>query len=594
MNDSTKNFYAEKSGEYTSRYRSLRKKTVTVSVLRLASFILFAFCAYRFFQQYQTPWLVAALLLLVCFIILIRMFLDLSARRKLTEKLIFVTRNELEVLDQGSSKFPDGAGTTGRSIYADDLDIFGHRSLFHLLNRTTTSLGETALETLLNHPLDNPANIIKQQEAIRLLATQPERRQLITAHGLLQTEEKDDTHNLRQWLATGNRIMGKGWLTVVRIILPALNIWALLYYLSENNPLFLLAGVAASWAFISYYGKYILAQHLLIGKKQVVLEQYASILKQFSLADAEQSVILQELQNTALAAHREIHQLSRLSGLFDQRLNLLVNLVMNSFLLYDIHCMAALEKWKHRNRPHVEKWLHAVGKIEVLNSFATFAFNNPSYIFPVIREGKPLIRAADLGHPLIPAGTQVANNITIGALESRVLLITGSNMSGKSTFLRTAGLNLLLAQCGMPVCATLFECTPMRILSSIRINDSLQENTSYFMAELKRLKEIITTLATDVPALVLIDEVLRGTNSDDKTQGSVAFIEKLMRHNCLVLFATHDLSLGRLENTYAGVVANYCFESQIHDGTLSFDYCLRRGVATNKNASFLMQKMGIV
>lgn len=593
MNHSPRDFYLKELTEHRSRHRRLRKKAVTVSVLRLACFVLFVFSAYRFFQAYQMPWLLAAVLLLVGFVVLIRLFLDLSARKKLAEKLVFLTENELGMLEHGSNKFPDGSDTADRSIYADDLDVFGQQSVFHLLNRTTTSHGNSALAAKLNHPPGSRTDIIGYQEAVRTLATQPGRRQLITAHGLLQTEEKEDVRNLRQWLDTGNRIRGKRWLTVLRAILPPLNIAALLYYLSEDNPLFLLAGVAASWLCISAYSKYILAQHLLIGKKQAVLEQYASILKQFSPTDPGQSAILRELQETALTAHRQIHRLSRLSALFDQRLNLLVNLVMNSLLLYDIQCMAALEKWKQHNRPHLDNWLNAVGEIEVLNSFATFAFNHQDYIFPTIGEGEPMIRAADLGHPLIPPTTQIANHITIGASD-RVLLITGSNMSGKSTFLRTVGLNLLLAQCGMPVCATRFECTPMRILSSIRINDSLQENTSYFMAELKRLKEIITILGTGIPALVLIDEVLRGTNSDDKTQGSIAFIEKLMKHKCLVLFATHDLSLGALEQTYAGIVANYCFESQIEDGNLSFDYRLRRGIATNKNASFLMQKMGIV
>ncbi len=593
MNDSPQQFYSKRLAEHTQRHRSLRRRAVTVSALRLAAFILFGFSAYRFFQDYQLPWLLASATLLVCFIILVKLFLDLSARKRLAEKLIFLTQNELSILEQGSNQFPDGAETTDRSIYADDLDVFGQGSLFHLLNRTTTSHGKAALAARLNYPAGNRADINAQQEAVRMLSAQPDQRQLITAYGLLQTEEKEDLRNLREWLDTENRIRGKRWLSIVRVMLPPLNLAALLYYLSENNPLFLLAGVAVSWLCTGSYAKYILAQHLLIGKKQAVLEQYASILKQFGPADPGQSTILGRLQATALAAHRQIHRLSRLSALFDQRLNLLVNLVMNSLLLYDIQCMAALEKWKQDNRAHLDNWLNAVGEIEVLNSFATFAFNHPGYTFPLISEGAPTIGAAHLGHPLIPPGTQITNDITIGEAD-RVLLITGSNMSGKSTFLRTVGLNLVLAQCGMPVCASRFECTPMQILSSIRINDSLQENTSYFMAELKRLKEVITTLANGTPALILIDEVLRGTNSDDKTQGSVAFIQKLMQHNCLVLFATHDLSLGELEQEYTGVVANYCFESQIEDGNLSFDYRLRRGIATNKNASFLMQKMGIV
>lgn len=164
----------------------------------------------------------------------------------------------------------------------------------------------------------------------------------------------------------------------------------------------------------------------------------------------------------------------------------------------------------------------------------------------------------------------------------------------KTTFLRTLGINLILAQCGAPVCALNFVFTPMKILTSIRVNDSLQEHTSYFMAELKRLQLIIQQLQQGIPALVLIDEILRGTNSEDKTHGSEQFILQLIRYNCITLFATHDLTLASLENDHKGVISNCCFESIIQNNTLYFDYKLQHGVAKNKNASFLMKQMGII
>ncbi|HMH31448.1 MAG TPA: hypothetical protein VK543_00370, partial [Puia sp.] len=171
---------------------------------------------------------------------------------------------------------------------------------------------------------------------------------------------------------------------------------------------------------------------------------------------------------------------------------------------------------------------------------------------------------------------------------------TGSNMSGKTTFLRTIGVNLLLAQIGACVCAASFRFVPMSILSSIRISDSLQEHTSYFMAELKRLHQIVLELQKGKPALVLIDEILRGTNSEDKTHGSEQFIRKLLQYDCLVLFATHDLTLSKLEQAFPGTIANHCFESSIRQDELFFDYKLQTGVAKNKNASFLMKKMQII
>jgi DNA mismatch repair ATPase MutS len=188
---------------------------------------------------------------------------------------------------------------------------------------------------------------------------------------------------------------------------------------------------------------------------------------------------------------------------------------------------------------------------------------------------------------------RVANDFSIGRNE-KLILVTGSNMSGKTTFLRTVGVNLLLAQCGSPVCADAFDFTPMQLLTSLRISDSLQEQTSYFMAELKKLSRIIQQLETDAPALVLIDEILRGTNSEDKTYGSGQFARRLAGYRCLSLFAAHDLSLGQLEQELPGVIANYCFESVIEDGDLNFNYRLQKGVARNRNASFLMKKMRII
>ncbi|MBO9571784.1 MAG: DNA mismatch repair protein MutS, partial [Chitinophagaceae bacterium] len=305
------------------------------------------------------------------------------------------------------------------------------------------------------------------------------------------------------------------------------------------------------------------------------------------------STLLNELQQAAKNAHHEFTKLAKLTVSLDHRLNFIVNLLLNSFLLYDIHCMIALEKWKEKNRIEFNKWIEAVSKIETLGSFATFAFNNPEYCYPKISEHETTIQAVQIAHPLIPFKEQKANDITTG-IQEKLLLVTGSNMSGKSTFLRTLGVNLLLAQCGAPVCAKQFIFSPMKILSSVRISDSLQEHTSYFMAELIRLREIIDQLKTGIPSFVLIDEVLRGTNSDDKTQGSASLILKLINYNCLSLFATHDLSLSALEKSTGNKISNYCFESIIENGELKFDYKLRKGIATNKNATFLMEKMGII
>jgi DNA mismatch repair ATPase MutS len=305
------------------------------------------------------------------------------------------------------------------------------------------------------------------------------------------------------------------------------------------------------------------------------------------------STVLTQLGQVATNAHDEIRRLSRLSQAFDQRLNKLVNVLLNAFFLYDLHLMISLERWKEENKNHLLKWITCVGDIEFFNSLASFAYNNQKYTYPVVLSGVAQIQAKGLAHPLLAAQERVANDFSIG-VPSKLQLITGSNMSGKTTFLRTVGVNLILAQLGAPVCAERFCFAPMGILSSLRINDSLLERTSYFMAELKKLHSIVANLRPDTPHLVLIDEILRGTNSEDKTHGSEKFIAKLLEGNCLTLFATHDLNLSKMQAQFPGQVANYCFESNIVDGVLTFDYLLRPGIAKNKNASFLMASMGII
>lgn len=403
-----------------------------------------------------------------------------------------------------------------------------------------------------------------------------------------------DTYSLREWLETKPRLLRNLPVRIAVYLLSAFNLYAFYLLFATGNYALVLLGLAVSRGVWGLYAKYLGDQHKLIGHKHALLDQYAGILGVFNQVDAGQSAVLQELQGHTAKAHTAIRKLSKLSSAFDQRLNLLVTLVLGNFFFYDLFCMIAVEKWKTRNRAGLLRWIDAVARVEALNALATYAFNHPENHYPQpVTEAQLFIEAAGLGHPLIPASRRIANDLTVGREES-LILVTGSNMSGKTTFLRTLGVNLLMAQCGLPVCATSFRFTPLQLLTSLRISDSLQEQTSYFMAELKKLQQIVVRLHTGVPALVLIDEILRGTNSEDKTFGSEQFIRKLLGYRSLSLFATHDLSLGEMEQQLPGRVSNYCFESVIETGELHFDYRLRRGIARNRNASFLMRKMEII
>jgi MutS domain V len=618
-------FFEENITACDKEIRSLRSRLNGMALLRLLLFVGFAWTIYGLIRQFSILLVASAIFFAAVYIICLNIYFRWRERRDLLQNLRFVNENELGLLAGKVNQWPDGVAWLDSDNYLDDLDVFGPRSLFHLLNRTTTGRGAAALAEKLRQPLLRVEAIREQQAAVRVLSGQPKLCQLLIAAGLVAdtargrltgkaaaaTEDELDLPGIKSWIGTPPRLLNKAWLRVLLILLSLFNVYGLYRLFDDGNYTFLIAAVIVSRWIVAAFAGYIGKQHRLISHKHALLEQYAGELKVFNSIDTGDSSVLVELQRRTSMAHASFRRLSRLSSLFDQRLNRLVNLVLNTLFFYDLQCMVALERWKKANQSGFPVWIEAVGEVEALGSLATFAFNNPEYVYPhTSASGGPhtsaaggadaiydaptlFIETARLAHPLIPASQRIANDLTIGR-DERMILITGSNMSGKTTFLRTLGVNLLLAQCGMPVCAASFTFVPMQLLTSLRINDSLQEQTSYFMAELKKLQSIVQHLQTGVPALVLIDEILRGTNSEDKTYGSAQFIQKLLDLRCISLFATHDLTLGRLEQEMPGRISNYCFESVIKDGELYFDYRLQRGVARNRNASFLMEKMGII
>ena len=304
--------------------------------------------------------------------------------------------------------------------------------------------------------------------------------------------------------------------------------------------------------------------------------RFVSLQKQLS---AEQS-----------SASKSISRLSRLLDDLDSVGNILVSIPLNIFTFYHLHAYRKLLDWKRTYAQHITPWLTVIAEVEVLHSFATFAYNNPTFAYPSLND-QQLISFEGLGHPLIPAKDRIDNSISFAL--HRFVILTGSNMSGKSTFLRALGVNMLLASMGLPVCAQKATIHPMPLLVSMRLSDSLSDGKSYFFAEINRLRSIMETLA-QAPCFVLLDELLRGTNSEDKQSGTFKIIEKMVLLKAIGVIATHDLEVCALSEKYPEVLQNKCFESQIVDGELYFDYTLKEGICQNKNATFLMEKMGII
>jgi DNA mismatch repair ATPase MutS len=328
-----------------------------------------------------------------------------------------------------------------------------------------------------------------------------------------------------------------------------------------------------------------------ISRKHDLLDGYAQLLKQIARASFEHPD-LQERSKEARKGTQQVARLSKLLQVFDQRLNMLLGVLLNGFFLFDFIMLHLIERWKRKNKQDILEWIQITGWTDAMISLAGFAWNHPDYCIPEVNEKADELEIAGLGHPLISPRKRVVNDLEINS--EKVVVITGANMAGKSTFLRSMGVNMVLAYAGCPVCASVFRCQYMGLHSSMRTADSLKDEESYFLSEIKKLQKIVREMEGGKRMLILLDEVLKGTNTTDKKIGSVGLIRKSLQYPVRCLIATHDLSLGELEKEYEGQVINYCFESYIHDMELSFDYTIRRGIAANMNASFLMKKMGIM
>ena len=584
--------YQESIASTKAQLTHLKKQIGLVALVRLACFVVLAWTVYQMFHGVQWQIIALALLSLAGFLASISWFVNLQQQQAALKSLLEILQNETICLASGTNMFDNGAIYEDGQSYWSDLDIFGKGSLYHYLNRTSTIYGAQTLANQLKQALA-PTAIIDQQIAIETYSQQIKLVESLIAASRQRKTELSSLASVEAWLKTENQLQQKKWLQILRYLIPVINLFLLAHAIIISNPGFLGLSFVIGWMIIGINGKYLQSGFQAFENKQALLEQYGWLLEQFQAVETADSSLLQQYKSAAQKASEAIQALNKLSNRIDQRLNLFAIMIFNPYFLFDIQNMWALENWKTQHQESFQTWLELVGKIELLNCFAVYQFQHPNNTRPIISDQPLHLSVQQLSHPLIPIHQRVGNDFVMGRPE-KLFLITGSNMSGKTTFLRAIGMNLVMAQAGLPVAATYFEFSPMQIFSSIRITDSLAENTSYFMAELKKLQALKKGVQSSTGSLVLIDEILRGTNSEDKYHGSAAFVQELMALNCLSLFATHDLKLGLMEQEYPGILANYCFESLIENNQLHFDYTIRKGIAQNKNASFLMKQMGII
>ncbi len=597
MTPDPKTFYQKEVELHTSKFDQLTKETKYISALRV-----FVFFAGLVLIYYATAFtlnitLITIFLFLISFGLIIFYHNKTHKKREFYKILLKINTAELKGIDRNYEDFQDGAeyGSSDHS-YADDLDLFGKNSLFQAINRCSTFIGKDKLSNWFLNINRDKNKIAEKQKAVEELSVLARWRQVFQTTGFQSEEKQDDQKDVAKWASEKsefNSLVYLWLLIIVPIItfsLLLLSIWGLI-----AEQLFIMYVLLIPIGIFWKNFKKVNLIHKQLGKKTELLKKYAALIKTLE----DQNFSSDYLKNALSEIHQNhelpsavLKKLAKISSAFDNRLNMLLGLLLNIFLLWDLLQSVRLNYWKKKYGSSLPVWFEVISEFEALSSLANFHFNHPENTFPVLSNKDFFIDAKDMGHPMILKPQRVNNDIKFDSWQNFVI-ITGANMAGKSTFLRTLGTNIILASMGASVSAKYFEWSPVQIFTSLRTKDSLDKNESYFFAELKRLKNIIDRLNNKQPLFIILDEILKGTNSKDKQSGSMQLIEQLIGLNASGIIATHDLILGELINSYPKNIINKRFEVEIVDDKLVFDYRLKEGVSKNMNATFLMKKMGI-
>lgn len=591
------NHYTERLSLTKGQLQQVKKQIFRISMLRLTLFIAGVAGIYFFFSQ--TPLLIVCICLtFLPLFILVKIHNRFFIRKEWLETQAHIIQEELQALSGDYSSFEDGKEYVNpEHPYSFDLDIFGRRSLFQSINRTCTFFGKVRLAEWLQNHLHEKASIEKRQEMVREISEHTLFREQFRVAGLVHHSQSSDAEKIQAWSQSPAQYLHAGWVKAFIWGVPVIN--SLLLITS-------LAGwTSFSWLGLSF-GIFLVLSFGIIKRATYIQETYGKQLKSLNgyarliaLAKAEdwKSAGMQELMErfnlNGQSPIQALQQLSKELDRLDLRNNQFLYVLLEGSIFFQLQEIVRIERWKVRYGQHISEWLETVGELDTLCSLGTFAYNHPQYTYPELTEKPFCFLATQMGHPLMPASQCVKNDATIPS-RPFFLIITGANMAGKSTYLRTIGVNYLLACVGTPVCCEKLKLHPNQLITSLRTSDSLSDNESYFFAELKRLKRIIDLLNQGQQLFIILDEILKGTNSMDKQKGSFDLIRQFMQLKANGIIATHDLLLGNLIKQFPEEIWNYCFEADIKENELTFSYKLREGVAQNMNACFLMKKMGII
>jgi hypothetical protein len=591
------NHYTERLSLTKGQLQQVKKQIFRISMLRLALFVAGVAGIYFFFSQ--TPLLIICICLtFLPLFILVKIHNHFFIRKEWLETQARIIQEELQALSGDYSSFEDGKEYVNpEHPYSFDLDIFGRRSLFQSINRTCTFFGKDRLAKWLQNHLHKKTSIEKRQEMVREISEHTLFREQFRVAGLVHHGQSSDGEKIQAWSQSPAQYLHAGWVKAFIWGVPVINSLLLITSLIGWTS-FSCLGLSFGIFLVLSFGIIKRATYIqeTYGKQLKSLNGYARLIALAKAEDWKSAGMLELMERFNLNGQSPVQALQQLSKELDRldlRNNQFLYVLLEGSIFFQLQEIVRIERWKVRYGQYISEWLETVGELDALCSLGTFAYNHPQYTYPELTEKPFCFLATQMGHPLMPASQCVKNDATIPS-RPFFLIITGANMAGKSTYLRTIGVNYLLACVGAPVCCEKLKLHPNQLITSLRTSDSLSDNESYFFAELKRLKRIIDLLNQGQQLFIILDEILKGTNSMDKQKGSFDLIRQFMQLKANGIIATHDLLLGSLIKQFPEEIRNYCFEADIKDNELTFSYKLREGVAQNMNACFLMKKMGII
>ncbi len=595
MKETIQNTYENRQAQFKKEASAAKSQYTTLSWARVILFVASIVGIVILVDEKNGE--AAGIVLLFAFIAyltLLKTHTKLRFKLKTASAMEQINSDETKRLNSDYNSFNEGKKFyQATHPYHEDLDVFGKHSVFQLINRTSTYIGEKILAKWLGESADSN-EIIGRQESVKELTPEIDFRHQFQAYGMVEDSTEIDHQPMLDWLKEDSTVKNSLFYKVILAVMPLATVSTVVLssmgYLQSGVPI--LIGFVNVIILGGIFNKVqTISKQTERGYKSLnALRFHIDMIEKSNFISKKLKAFKSTLEHDSTKASKTVKDLQLILNSLQSRTNMLY-IIFDILLLLDVFWYIRVNAWKEENQTDIAKWFETIGELDALISMAGLAYSNPDFSYPKISKDHFDIKATGLGHPLIKSKNRVTNNFEFHG-KGGICLITGSNMSGKSTFLRTVGVNCILGLIGAPVCAKEMTVSDLKIFTSMRSQDDLEENVSSFYAELKRLKQLLAYIDGKTPILFMIDEVLKGTNSKDRHKGALALIKQLNLAYAFGFVSTHDIELGNITNELQGV-KNYSFNSEIIGDEIKFDYTLTPGICKSFNATKLMQKMGI-